>query len=300
MASCSALALRPARRGLAASVLAFAGLLAYVLVQMAQLAPQSAVETSFGATAAQAGQLRADDAAPVAAGPGQAPGTKKGVPFDGTPAVGALFITARGKLVRHFCTASVVHSPQRNLLITAAHCMTGKSLSRGRIEFAPGYNEGKFPYRLWPVTGVWVNSSWSRHRNPNDDFAFLEVHIRGKQIEKYTGAEKLLADQVPPEVVQVIGYPDAKRQPITCTATASAYNPVHSGLQQLVFDCDNFTDGTSGGPFLMKVSRKTGDGLVVGVIGGYEQGGDSPNVSYSARFLSNVRDLYKIATAHQS
>jgi hypothetical protein len=34
---------------------------------------------------------------------------------------------------------------------------------------------------------------------------------------------------------------------------------------------------------------------VIGVIGGYEQGGDTPSVSYSARFGQAVRNLYNTA-----
>jgi hypothetical protein len=36
---------------------------------------------------------------------------------------------------------------------------------------------------------------------------------------------------------------------------------------------------------------------VVGVIGGYEQGGDTPQVSYSSAFGANVAELYKAAVA---
>jgi hypothetical protein len=34
---------------------------------------------------------------------------------------------------------------------------------------------------------------------------------------------------------------------------------------------------------------------VIGVIGGYEQGGNTPSVSYSARFGQAVRNLYNTA-----
>jgi hypothetical protein len=36
---------------------------------------------------------------------------------------------------------------------------------------------------------------------------------------------------------------------------------------------------------------------VAGVIGGYQQGGDSPSVSYSIAFGSNVGTLYQPAAA---
>jgi hypothetical protein len=65
----------------------------------------------------------------------------------------------------------------------------------------------------------------------------------------------------------------------------------------MVFNCDNFTNGTSGGPFLADVDPRTGEGSVIGVIGGYENGGDTPNVSYSPRFFSVILALYKTAVS---
>lgn len=219
-----------------------------------------------------------------------------GTPFKGTSAVGALFVQTASRLGRHFCTASVVHSPRENLLITAAHCMIGKDLEpAGHIMFAPGYHSGKFPHGLWQVNDKYVDKLWSSKRDPNDDIAFLVAGRPGRHIEKYTGAEVLEAAQKLPVQVQVIGYPDATDQPITCTAPASPFDP--GKLRQIVFDCGGYTDGTSGGPFLAHVSAKTGDGSVIGVIGGYQQGGDTPSISYSSKFLANVLALYKIATA---
>ena len=65
----------------------------------------------------------------------------------------------------------------------------------------------------------------------------------------------------------------------------------------MVFDCPGYTDGTSGGPFLTDVKASTGDGQVIGVIGGYQQGGDTPSVSYSSQFRANIAALYKTATS---
>jgi hypothetical protein len=64
---------------------------------------------------------------------------------------------------------------------------------------------------------------------------------------------------------------------------------------QLEFDCGGYANGTSGGPFLADVNPKTGQGAVIGVIGGYEQGGLTPQVSYSSVFGSNVAALYRAA-----
>jgi V8-like Glu-specific endopeptidase len=220
---------------------------------------------------------------------------KSGVPVNGTTAVGALFTRSGAKLGAHFCTASVVSSPAGNLLITAAHCMQGKSLGPATgIAFAPGYHNGRFPHGIWVVRAVYVDSAWAQGQNPDDDFAFLIAGRPGTDIERSTGAETLRIDR-PPQMVQVIGYPNATNRPITCTAKARSF-----GARQMVFDCDGYTNGTSGGPFLAHVSATTGDGWVIGVIGGYEQGGDTPNVSYSPRFFASVRALYQTAISESS
>jgi hypothetical protein len=43
------------------------------------------------------------------------------------------------------------------------------------------------------------------------------------------------------------------------------------------------------------VNATTGYGIVIGVIGGYEQGGDIASVSYSPGFGRAVQALYQIA-----
>jgi V8-like Glu-specific endopeptidase len=231
---------------------------------------------------------------PQAAGEAAA---KRGIPFRGTAAVGALFTRkANGTLGSHFCTASVVNSPGENLLITAAHCIYRRSLGPAAgVVFAPGYHNGKFPHGTWSITAVYVDSAWVQHQNPNDDVAFLVAGRPGTHIQRHTGAETLMVDQ-PPQTVQVIGYPDGTSEPITCTAPARSFDHGH----QMVFDCDDYTDGTSGGPFLAHVNPKTGDGWVIGVIGGYQEGGDTPNISYSPRFFSAIQDLYETAVADSS
>jgi V8-like Glu-specific endopeptidase len=212
-------------------------------------------------------------------------------PFHGAAAVGALFTSSNGKLGPHFCTASVVSSPGGNLLITAAHCLQGRSLSpAGSVVFAPGYHNGTFPYGTWTVRTEYVDAAWSNSQNPNDDVAFLVVGRKGTHIQRDTGAETLKVDE-PAQPVQVIGYPDQTNEPISCTAPART---IDQG-RQMVFECANYTDGTSGGPFLANVSARTGEGWVIGVIGGYQNGGDTPDVSYSPRFFSAILALYQTA-----
>lgn len=216
--------------------------------------------------------------------------SQNGQDFAGTPAVGALFTMSKGKLGRHFCTASVIGSPHGDLVITAAHCMTGTS----GVVFVPGYDRGAAPYGIWTVTKIYVDRSWTSSSNPDDDVAFLRVSQAGSTvpIEDVTGAEALKTGTPARQLVEVIGYPDSGSQPIVCRNWTR--EPMS---EQLEFDCGGYTDGTSGGPFLANVNPLTGQGRVIGVIGGYEQGGLTPQVSYSSMFGANVAALYRQAVA---
>jgi V8-like Glu-specific endopeptidase len=242
-----------------------------------------------GGASAQAAQFRG---ARAATGTGAEPSAR---PFNGTKAVGALFLKHNGRLT-HFCSASVVDSPAGDLVITAAHCMQGVSLKpAGSVLFAPDYHGKTFPFGRWTVRESITDSQWQKNRNPDDDFAFLIVGRAGSRIERHTGAETLKTGTKLPQHVQVIGYPDATSKPVTCARKARAFTRHH--LHQMVFDCPGYTDGTSGGPFLTNVKPSTGAGDVIGVIGGFEEGGNTPSVSYSAQFLANMAALYTSVTS---
>ncbi|MFD0572454.1 hypothetical protein ACFQ0T_28760 [Kitasatospora gansuensis] len=86
--------------------------------------------------------------------------------------------------------------------------------------------------------------------------------------------------------VSVTGYPNEAEEPITCSNRTTE----QSSTQER-FDCHGYTDGTSGSPWL------TGAGEVVGVIGGYQEGGATERTSYSITFDHRVSELYHRATA---
>jgi V8-like Glu-specific endopeptidase len=208
------------------------------------------------------------------------------------PAVGALFGLSPGGLGKHFCTASVVDSPHGDLAITAAHCVTGER--PGQIAFVPGYHNGDEPYGVWLVTRVVVDTQWQRSQNPDHDVAFLVLRRQDGTtgVQDLTGGERLGTGWPAGIQVRLLGYPDWAQRPVACTSRARPF-----GRRQMRFDCGGYTDGTSGGPFLARWDAKTGLGTVIGVIGGYEQGGNLASVSYSPRFGRAVQDLYQTAVA---
>jgi V8-like Glu-specific endopeptidase len=220
---------------------------------------------------------------------GNAAQGRAGEAFDGVAAVGALFTEVSGRLGQHFCTASVVHSGGGDLALTAAHCVTGRA---GTMVFVPGYSNGQEPFGVWQVIQVYADQAWVSGQDPDHDIAFLRLAraANGVPVENVTGAEQLSTSRPPGSRVRVIGYPDAADQPVWCDNETKSFTAT-----QLEFDCSGYTMGTSGGPFLANVNEASGQGTVIGVIGGYQQGGDTADVSYSVAFGAAVAALYQAA-----
>ncbi len=212
-----------------------------------------------------------------------------------SPRVGALFEhNASGN---HFCTASVVASPGRDLLITAAHCINGGKGGgyRQDMAFIPGYRDGQAPYGVWTPAQLIVAPQWMKSSDPDFDVGFVVLQPHdGKNIEDVLGANQLGIDPGYRNLVRVTGYPASVDAPISCANWTSEQSP-----SQLRFDCGGFTGGTSGSPWITHFDRQTRTGTIVGVLGGYEEGGSTPDISYSAYLGGQIRALYRQAVADE-
>ncbi|SDL21765.1 trypsin-like serine peptidase [Streptomyces indicus] len=196
------------------------------------------------------------------------------------PYVGALFSNDLDG--GHFCTASVVHSEGRNLIATAAHCLGD---AEGKV-FAPAYAYGEAPYGTWTIEKIYEDSSWLDGEDEDADLAFATLAPRdGEEIEDVTGANVLDAGGRTAGKVTVTGYPSDLDHPLTCTV-----EPTEETATRQRVDCPDFATGTSGSPWV------TGDGRLVGVLGGYEGGGESDDVSYSIVLGELAARLYEQAT----
>jgi V8-like Glu-specific endopeptidase len=207
--------------------------------------------------------------------------------------VGALFMRAGS--TDHFCTASVVASPAKDLLITAAHCINGGDGSgyRQDIVFIPDYRDGDAPFGIWTTERLLVAPQWAKSANPNFDVGFVTLQSHdGQNIQQVLGGSQLAIDSGYRYLVRVTGYPDSANAPITCLNYTS-----RQSATQLQFNCGGYTGGTSGSPWVTRFDTRSRTGTIVGVIGGYQQGGDTPSVSYSALFGSDIHQLYEQAIA---
>lgn len=208
--------------------------------------------------------------------------------------VGALF--AQGAGGNHFCTASVVASPGKDLLITAAHCISGGKGSTGYrkdIVFIPDYRDGQEPYGVWTPAKLFVAPEWTKDSNPAYDVGFVVLKPHdGENIQEVLGANRLGDDLRYQYLVHVTGYPSSSDAPITCVNSTTGF-----GSTQLRFECAGYTGGTSGSPWVLRFSPRSRTGTIVGVIGGYQDGGDTPSISYSPLLGPAIHQLYRQAEA---
>jgi V8-like Glu-specific endopeptidase len=239
------------------------------------------------AAVVSAGVLSAGSAV---ADPPAPPGTPSATAFDGVPTVGPLFRAGLGQ--SHGCTASVVASPRHDLLLAAAHCISGTAAD---WQFAPGYDAGRTPYGVWTVTHAYVDPKWADGQDPQHDYAILQLadqRIGGHDtgIEDVTGAN--IPGQAPEagttitDVAYNAGIDD---QPVRCTV------PIYYTAGFPAFNCHGYVGGSSGSPWLATVpgSNRT---FVEGIIGGLHQGGCYEYTSYSPTFTPDVYTLIARAT----
>ncbi|MFI9353041.1 trypsin-like serine peptidase [Streptomyces lydicus] len=193
----------------------------------------------------------------------------------------------------HFCTASVVQSPGRNMLITAAHCAydaeAGSTVND--LVFAPDYRDGDEPTGLWKVKKVIIDDRWAKSQDEDLDVAFLILDKKdGKQIQDVLGGNTLGIDRGFDNEVKITGYPTSRDTPISCQNRTTKYSDTQMRIQ-----CTDFEGGTSGSPWLADYDPKSHTGTVIGVLGGHEGGGDQDDVSYAAYFDDDVAVLYRRA-----
>jgi hypothetical protein len=208
----------------------------------------------------------------------------------GVREVGALFSNATTD--QHHCTASVVASPHGDVIMTAAHCISG---SGAGVVFVPEFHDGRAPYGRWEVTGAYLAPGWLSAQDPQEDYAFLTVAPQQsggqlKQIQQVTGGYTLGSAPNAGTTITVPGYlAGTDNDPITCTTDVY----LTSGYPS--FDCSGYVAGTSGSPWL--VTTKSGT-RIVGIIGGLNQGGCYAYTSYSPKLTSAARTTYDLASDH--
>lgn len=192
--------------------------------------------------------------------------------------VGALFF---GDDVRHDCTGFVVASRSGDLVMTAAHCLPTDGTP---MYFTPGYAKGAAPHGVWRVTDVFVSPQWNESFDIDHDYAVLRVAppagTRSRLSRVVGGGLHLGSAPKADTTVHIMGYPAGVDDPQRrCTTRVRYQNSIAA------IDCNGLPNGTSGSPWV------TDRGVVVGLIGGFEQGGCVDAVSYTPEFGADTTRL---------
>jgi V8-like Glu-specific endopeptidase len=218
---------------------------------------------------------------------------------NGRPSIGIVFFRGRD-LKTHFCTAFVVNSRTRNLIMMAAHCRPGTSQA-----FVPGYRihgATVAPYGIWPLLRSYTDRRFSPTGSGTDfDYAFAKVgrNAAGRQIQDVTHGNTLATTPAYANTwVGVTGYPKTGAAPADRPVTCWAPTRRLAGYPQMEFLCNGYYGGTSGSPWLIHYLAKTNTGTVIGLIGGVGGGGPNAWTSYSPMFDRNTIALYAYAVAH--
>lgn len=204
--------------------------------------------------------------------------------------VGALF--PDGLANGHSCSASVVASPGHDLILTAAHCLSG---SVAHWTFVPDYSDGQTPYGTWTVAHAYLPAQWVSDQSPQYDYAILQLAPQTRDgrtvnVQDLVGGNVLgLAPENGQTITDIAYNAGVDDEPVTCTTTVYSTDGYPS------FNCAGYVSGSSGSPWLTTVPGTDQD-VVRGVIGGLHQGGCYSSTSYSSTFQSDVYKLLVRAT----
>jgi len=211
----------------------------------------------------------------------QAAARKARLPVQRSPRVGRIFGKGTGNTI-WFCTASVIPSGGKNLLVTAGHCLWNEHNGRPQAsswQFVPGYytrgGKGVAPYGVYTASRWWAYNAWIKKQNWRYDFAFMKLRRgkagyrgAGRNVQNNVGAMGVAWNQRPNRAFVSIGY-DAERvyrwDNGCCAYIRKGKARWMDSWAQLNLVHRFTTGGASGGPWLIKYSSSRRIGYVDGV-----------------------------------
>jgi V8-like Glu-specific endopeptidase len=153
------------------------------------------------------------------------------------------------------CSASVVTSSRRNLILTAGHCVfqVGAGFSHN-IVFIPAYDYGSKPYGQWTVVWATTTGPYATSGSIENDFAFgVVAPLNGQEIQDVVGANGIAWNQSEDEfAAQSMGYQRATadgERLVYCGDTVRQETvPAYERGPHLLGHYCGMSPGASGGP----------------------------------------------------
>ena len=223
-----------------------------------------------------------------------------------TDAVGKVFFTLND--VDYVCSGVLVGGEHTDVVLTAAHCVTGGRGPDGTTEWAtnwmfiPGYRDGQSPYGEYTARRFFVTSDWSGPTSGHEQYDIAFVQLAAGARYEGSGTTALppglpisfAASQrtVPTTRAYVFGYPSLP--PFTGLYPNYCAGPVAATDGSLRTSC-GMTAGDSGGPWLAGFSPLSGSGKIV-AVSTYKVSSNL-NVLYGAVLGPQAHTLYARAVS---
>ncbi|MGC5011158.1 trypsin-like serine peptidase [Streptosporangium sp. DT93] len=254
---------------------------------------------------------------------------KRPAASNGSPlTVGKVFFRIGGK--DYWCSASSVASANRNLVATAGHC-TYDAKTGSQAEywiFIPGYDRGETPYGIYVGHSLNLHEDFVGRGDFDYDYAFVTVHDgfrwkAGKTTGTYemegvgslqdnVGGQGLTTNRGVGLFTIAYGYPAAPHpdgsKPYngevlkSCDGrTIKVQSPTRLVEHGTALTC-GFTNGASGGPWLIGFDRKHAVGYLNGVNSfawDVDVDGKYDRIS-SPYFIASTYVVYTWATAQRA
>ncbi|GIH66665.1 trypsin-like serine peptidase [Microbispora siamensis] len=211
-----------------------------------------------------------------------------------TRTTGRVFLTLNG--VDFSCSASAVRSANRDLVVTAGHCVKdGAGDWAENWTFVPGYDEGRQPYGAFPARRMFVAGPWSRSGNDDYDVGMVAVDdLDGQHLTDLVGGQPIGFD--PPRSRRTYGFGFPADPPYDGERLLYCAGVPHGDPQGQTRDqglrCD-LTAGASGGPWLSGFDPASGRGMLTSVSS-FKYSNDHRTM-YGPYFGAAVRDLFRTA-----
>ncbi|MEU4834979.1 hypothetical protein [Streptosporangium sp. NPDC023615] len=207
---------------------------------------------------------------------------------------GRVFLTIGGS--DFVCSASSVRSANRDLVVTAGHCVKdGAGAWADNWTFVPGYAQGRRPYGQYTARRMFVAGPWARKGDDSHDIGMVAVGTSGgRHLGDVVGGQGIAFGTPRGRSASGFGFP--ADTPYDGEHLVYCSGPLRDDPNGQTADqgmrCD-MTAGSSGGPWLTGFDASTGRGTIVSVSS--FKYSDDRRTMYGPYFGATARSLYAVA-----
>lgn len=223
---------------------------------------------------------------------------KRALALNESITVGKIFFTNSTTGQGNYCSASVVNSGARNMVVTAAHCVhdgPGRTWHTANWMFVPSYRDGAQPYGTWNWSTLAVPTGWINSRERQYDVAVALVY-GSRSVVDAVGGNGLLTGGGRSYHYDIFGYPSNRgggEAQWVCSGTSS-----DAGSNRIEMGCA-WGGGSSGGPWYYSYDNTNRIGDVHGVTS-YTNDSNNPTLIGSPYFSDAVAGTLYRTYANQT